>query len=501
MTHRVFLQKAVARFDIAIFLGLGIGVFVILTAENPPTLITPVIALFLLVLMTVAALLHMLTWKNSVLFLWTIMVAHRALSPRTESVEVGSLVWSPYIIAEVLVTITIFSLTILLLLLWLTHFRTVRMPTSLKLLWAYVLMASLSLLYSPSPLYTGFWLIRLVSVALLVTMYFSATTPADATQFARITFLAMLPYLLLTWLAFIQGRILSDSRVMGFWLHPGQTSIIGYAVGAAYLVKWLLSSDRQRTILLALLGLGSAFIAAGKIGAVAMLIVLALVFAGTWRRWFSTRGVAGFLLIGLGLALLASRGVGLLSHLRYYQQLALGTLKARFLLWDTAIARWLESPLLGMGFASTRIIKLPARDIEWMTTHAHNSFLESLIEVGLLGSLPLFTAMGVVAYKLFRLGPSIFRDKAVGPIAAAWGVLLLSSVADFVFGGILQPPTYLFLGLLISLDVLCRRTPLTANRNNQTPIQQPSSFLGVGGVESSTSEEGQNSGILNSADL
>jgi len=484
MIHRVFLRKAVARFDIAIFLALGIGIFVILMSENPPILIATAIVLFLLVFMTVATLSHVLTWKNSVLFLWTIMVAHRALSPRAESVEVGSLAWSPYIIAEVLATIAVFSLTLLLLLLWLTHFRTIRMATSLKLLWAYVLVASFSLLYSPSPSYTGFWLIRLVSVVLLVTMYFSAATPADAAQFARITFLAMLPYLMLPWLAFIQGKILPGSRVMSFWLHPGQASMIGYAVGAAYLVRWLLSARRHRTIVLALLGFGSAFIAAGKIGAISMLVILALIFAGTWWRWFSTRRITGVLFVGLGLALLASTGVGLLSHLHYYQQLAFATLKARFLLWDAAISRWLESPLMGMGFASTRVIKLPARDIEWITTHAHNSFLESLIEVGLLGSLPLFIAIGIVAYKLFRLGPSIFRVESIGPIAAAWGILLLSSVADLVFGGILQPPTYLFLGLLISLDVLCRGASLTAKRNNQPPMQQPCSFPGVGGAES-----------------
>jgi len=462
MIDKVFLRKAVARFDIVIFLALGIAIFAVLMAETLPIVIAALIALLLLMLVTVATSLHMLTWKNATLFLWTIMVAHRALSPRVESVEVGSLVWNPYIIAEVSVTIAIFSVTLLLFFLWLTHFRTIRMATSLKLLWAYVLVASFSLLYSPSPLYTGFWLLRLVSVALLLTMYFSAATLADAEQFAHITLLAMLPYLMLPWLAFIQGKILPGSRVMGFWLHPGQASMIGYAVGAAYLVRWLLSARRLKTIMLALLGFGSAFIAAGKIGAVSMLVVLALIFAGTWRRWFSTRRMAGVLFVGLGLALLASRGVGLLSHLQYYQQLAFATLKARFLLWDAAISRWLESPLVGMGFASTRVIKLPARDIEWITTHAHNSFLESLIEVGLLGSLSLFTAIGVVICKLFRLGLSIFRVESTGPIAAAWGVLLLSSVADLVFGGILQPPTYLFIGLLISLDVLCKRTPPTA---------------------------------------
>jgi len=484
MINKVLFRKATARFDIAVFLIVGIGIFLILIANDPPILIATVITLSLLVLVAVATLLRMLTWKNSVLFLWTIMVIHRALSPRAESVEVVSLAWSPYIIAEVSITIAIFSLTLLLFFLWLTHFRTVRMVTSLKLLWVYVLVASLSLLYSPSPLYTGFWLVRLVSMVLLMTMYFSATTPADAMQFAHITFLAMLPYLMLPWLAFIQGKILPGSRVMSFWLHPGQASIIGYAVGSAYLVRWLISDRRQKTIMLALLGLGSAFIAAGKIGAIAMLIVLAFIFAGTWRLWFSARRMAGLLLIGLGFALLASTGVGLLSHLRYYQQLAFATLKARFLLWEAAVSRWFESPLMGMGFASTRVIKLPARDIEWITTHAHNSFLESLIEVGLLGSLPLFTAIGIVAYKLFRLGLSIFRVESIGPIAATWGVLLLSSIGDLVFGGILQPPTYLFLGLLISLDVLCRGTPLTAKRNNQALMQQPCSFPGVGGVGS-----------------
>jgi len=459
MINKVLFWKAMARFGTIVFLAVGISILVILIADNLPILIATVTTLSLLMLVAVTTLLHVLTWKNSILFLWTILVIHRALSPRVESVEVGSLAWSPYIVMEVSVIIAVFSLSLLLFLLWPLHFRTLRMPTSLKLLWAYVLVASLSLLYSPSPLYTGFWLAHLVSTLLFLTMYFSAANQTDVEQFAHVTLLAMLPYLILPWLAFIQGKVLPGSRVMSFWLHSGQASIIGYAVGVAYLVRWLLSARRLKTIMLALLGFGSAFIAGGKTGAVSMLIVLALIFAGTWRQWFSTRRIAGVLFVGLGLALLASTGVGLLSHLHYYQQLEFTTLKARFLLWDAAVSRWLESPLMGMGFASTRVIKLPARNIEWITTHAHNSFLESLVEVGLLGSLPLFIAIGVVAYKLFRLGLSIFRIEAIAPIAAAWGVLLLSSVTDFVFGGILQPPTYLFLGLLVSLDVLCKRTP------------------------------------------
>ena len=72
----------------------------------------------------------------------------------------------------------------------------------------------------------------------------------------------------------------------------------------------------------------------------------------------------------------------------------------------------------------------------------------------MLGSIPVFLAIALVVLRTLKLGACAFRNKSVGPIAAAWYVLLLSSFTDSIFGGLLEPPAYLFWALLICVDAL-----------------------------------------------
>jgi O-antigen ligase len=395
------------------------------------------------------------TCDRFTLLLWWVLVANRALIPRVESVEASHLAWDAPTIAEVAVTCAVFVSSVLLFLWRVRSLRLKAIPASLKLLALYATAAGGSLLYSPSPSYSAFWFLRLLSIVILLAVYFASG--GDPLRLSRVTAIAAIPYIVLPWLALLQNRASEGGRVGGYWLHPILVSAIGYAIAVGYLLTWLQKTRKASALILGVFGLTAAYMAGGKAPAVAMALVLLMVLAANRRVALSARGIAAAVVAALVVMLVAYHAdVGLVSHWRVYEESDFGTLRDRILLWQSSIPMWLNFPVLGQGFASTKITQLSTPGREWTALHMHNSFLQPLIEVGLLGAIPLCLGVGIVVARTLRLGGRTFRDRSVGPIASAWYVLLLCGLTDLIFGGSPQPQTCIFYGLLVSLDALTR---------------------------------------------
>ncbi len=430
-----------------------------LSSSWPFLLVTAVSLTCLLILYAAYSVVPALQSPHSfALLLWTLLVAHRAFIPRVESLQGENLEWGPIVLAEVSLTISIFISCLVLFLLRFRRNRSGGAPITVKLIFLYAIMAGFSLTYTPAPLYAGFYFLRLLSAVFLLAVYFDSVNDSQVARFAGCTCLAVTPYMLFPWIELITRKAVNDHRLSGFYLHPITASTIGYTVAILCFFSWLENRRSIAPLGLGLLGLSSAYLGGGKAPAAAMATVLLLVFTANWRKIFSARAVAAILLACVMLALLAVSGdVGLLAHWEEYSGQDFGSLTSRVELWRVAIPIWSKAPILGYGFSSIPITKISVPNAEWTAGHAHNSYLEALLEVGLLGSLPLFSAIGIVLLRTLRLGFRAFRLKPIAPIVAALYFLLLCSVTDVVFGCPFLPPVYLFFGFLVCADVLTQR--------------------------------------------
>jgi O-antigen ligase len=88
------------------------------------------------------------------------------------------------------------------------------------------------------------------------------------------------------------------------------------------------------------------------------------------------------------------------------------TLTTRTEIWETVWMRIYEKPLFGWGYNGTMQVLMDSFDKSFHGTpnHAHNSFLQSLLSVGFLGSLPAFAWMFLLVYR-FVTRPDPIRDQ------------------------------------------------------------------------------------------
>jgi O-antigen ligase len=363
--------------------------------------------------------------------------------------------WSAVVIAEICVVLFIFVASLMLFLFEFRRSRGRGAPTTVKFVSLYTVLAAFSLTYTAAPLYSGFYFLRLLSAVLLLGVYFDSANDSQVARFAHWTCLAVTPYVFFPWIELIALKAVSEHRPGGLYVQTSMASTIGYAVALFFLCSWLENRRSAGTLGLGVLALSSAYLAGGKTSAAAMVAVLLLVFTANRRKILKARGVGAVLFACVVLApLAAGSGVGLLAHAQEYSQGDFGTWTGRVELWHTAVALWSNARLLGYGLASINLTWISAPHAN--EPCANNSYLQALLEVGVLGSLPLFAAIGTVLLRTLRLGIRAFRVGPLGPTVAAWGLLLLCSVTEVVFGCPTLPVDYLFLGLLVCADAFTR---------------------------------------------
>lgn len=129
----------------------------------------------------------------------------------------------------------------------------------------------------------------------------------------------------------------------------------------------------------------------------------------------------------------------------------------RFQLWSSAWPLVLERPIVGLGFQGSRGALL---EVAWWASHAHNALLQSLLDLGLVGTVLLW---GVILHSLVvTIGSSIgpARELTLGNATAlSLGVfLVVNSVSSQSFTG---PPGFEWL-LLLTCVLMAERKRLSA---------------------------------------
>jgi len=425
--------------------------------------------------------------KNVVLILWFILLSHRSFIPRVNYEGSAGLFFLE--IGIVLVTFAAATATLI------SSFGSLRLRISEGRTWLllYTLFAGASLLWTPAPIYSGFWFIRLSCVALILTTYFANADLEDCKRFFTVTLLGSAPVLVLPVISFVTEEATAafgSHRVTGGgWAHPGVVSIVAFAVAVACLTILLQRNDgrqiskRYLHLGLLCLALTSGFLAGGKAGAIggAVAASLMLLLGGRLRLWFGMM-LAGCLGYALYEYVLRDTDIGLVAHVQSYDFEQAKTLQGRFKLWFRALEIWSDSlptTFFGRGFTAFRTDPL-ASPTGWDPGHAHNSFVNLLLDVGLMGALVFVTMLcrSIIGAILLAVQQGRqFSDSPAFPMFIALISLLVGSLTDDVFGGTLQPTTYLFIGIVIALDrvvYLSRLAWTDAHRSEPGgPIRKP----------------------------
>lgn len=155
------------------------------------------------------------------------------------------------------------------------------------------------------------------------------------------------------------------------------------------------------------------------------------------------------------------------NDLRY-----LSTLGGRIELWREISQLFLRRPWIGWGYTASRGL-LP--DIMSWASYSHNALAQTLLDVGILGSVPLWLA-------LFRsLFADMLKPRWTGTPqgsarAFAFGALLMLTVLSIVSETFAGPPGYELL-LLICGILVSGRVRVPAAVREEVPRMRPGAAL------------------------
>lgn len=315
-----------------------------------------------------------------------------------------------------------------------------RIPAVTKLIVVYALLCWATVIYSVERLttaYTGFALVALALVsARLSTLEWEhaerALRIAAITSGVMVT-LSLLYYIVLPGFA-VARNVAGDGRVSGLFGSPnsaGGVTAITIILNFAQVCWPSRRSMRGRLLAGAFVLVAAAMLAlSGSRNAMAACLVSCTALLAL--RWPRTAVVG--LLAGALLSLVISATIGWEDLLRGVVRLVSRTrsgadvsnLTGRTDIWAFVLREWQQSPWIGYGLAGTRSIISEGWASVWgkTTGTAHNALLESLLDIGILGTLLLVAVYVFTIRELLRAA----RMHAAGPgaVYAAAAVILFS---------------------------------------------------------------------------
>ena len=287
------------------------------------------------------------------------------------------------------------------------------------LILAYVTIALLSAFYAPSFVYSFG---GALSVGALYVFGFTVTRTLTIKDILWTAVLAMAVFLAIGWVVFIVNPDLGASP---FWTVNGMfdrfCGISGQAdnmgstcakyIGAVFLL-WRMGDCRMRyAVPLAGLGVASLVASDARTGMISLAAGLGAVMLPR-TRWGLFGGATCLLLLALVSLGTPSRLDGITkSFSRSGDPSELYTLTGRLEIWNFAEEKVLESPTVGYGYNSSKVILGQHLGFEngLMVDTAHNLWLQNMLSVGLIGTLPMAALFVWLAIQYVRR-PSDFRD-------------------------------------------------------------------------------------------
>jgi O-antigen ligase len=287
------------------------------------------------------------------------------------------------------------------------------------LLLIYVIVCLFSAFYAPSPTYSFG---SAIAVAALFAFAFALSSRLRIDQLLWSLVLSQVVFLCIGWVVFYVNPELGASpfatvngMVDRFCGIAGQADVMGGVcakyIGAIFLLWRAGRCKLLYALPLTALGIVSLLASDARTGMIAMAAGMAAVVL-LRSRW----GTGLFLLLGLAVFLLFQiappRLDGLMSGFsRSGDPSELSTLTGRLEIWEFSIKKILESPVIGWGYNSSKVVLGQHLGFEngLMIDTAHNLWLQNMLSVGLLGTLPLVALFVILIVKACR-HPMPFRD-------------------------------------------------------------------------------------------
>lgn len=315
------------------------------------------------------------------------------------------------------------------------------------------LMALFSALWSLTPAYTAANAVGVIAYLVLACLAASALGTDATLSLVTNTLLAYIA------LALVSGLLLPDMA----WLPPSVTEISYRLRGlsghpnvlgeqAALLVTFAAISHRRGVcgglILMLALALGFAALAAsGSRTTLAATLVAWIVVALRERRLLLPAFVAGFACALVGVVTLAFGWFPDIEPLlgplaRSGSASEITTLTGRTDLWAVAADLIAQKPLFGWGFNGTEalIVGSVGRAFEGDPVNTHNMYIQSVLCLGFIGSLPGFALLGLLVARMVAR-PDGMRDQ----------IVLLAMITGFAEVSIFATPVLLTLAFFLAV--------------------------------------------------
>jgi O-antigen ligase len=268
----------------------------------------------------------------------------------------------------------------------LPHFSYLRQLFSKQYKWAtiYFLVCLVSIAYTPDKTYALAWCFKLgLVVTILAVCIPTVSSVSKAIMFLRITLWGVLFFTFIPLLIAMSDPEGVFNGAGGRVIDPTLVSQKGACI--LLLAQILYSLQRKKSMLwIGALGAGVMVLAFGKtsIAAGALCSVLLYVMQG--------KSKAAIRLV-VGLVVLTALVFAFVPQVSEYASSYQGadTLSGRTAVWQMAIPRIMARPIQGYGYLASHFMWLAERGHAAQFAHLHNSFLDVLYNVGLMGFIPM----------------------------------------------------------------------------------------------------------------
>lgn len=426
--------------------------------ETPPTIYASILVASGVALAGLSRIEPLRTWFRSLISLrlfWipTVVIWGSLLWPQeqAEAFAAGAQIGLTRAIrVAIIAALFLFALLRLLLLRW------VPPRSSLVLYGGYLVVCGLSVGYSPNPMETGWKTAELTVLLMLATLWLreASRIPSWRRQLlegqlfliATLVVTSMVGVLLYPELAFgIQDGTREISTASAAGIVPrvnantlGQLAGITFAVGTVFMIER--SGARRGGAVLVALGFVALVSAHSRTSLVAasVLPVGLLIVRRRWKELFAASG-----LIALGL--IVNFGEWFAFFTRGQEAQLFSTMSGRTTIWSIAWASVREHPMLGLGFYAGHKT-LPIADLVAIYSTVDNTFLEALVDVGIVGAAPL----ALFAWTNLARAIRQLRDPVAGleGVVGRFGPIVL---VGFVLVRAMTGPTFQALNINVTI--------------------------------------------------
>jgi O-antigen ligase len=349
----------------------------------------------------------------------------------------------------------------ILLLVLSPHLGYLRQLFSNHYKWAtiYFLVCLVSITYTPDKTYALAWCFKLgLVVTLLGVCIPTVSSVSKAILFLRITLWGVLVFTFIPLLIAMSDPEGLFNGAGGRVIDPTLVSQKGAFI--LLLAQILYTLQKKRHLLwVGAIGASVMVLAFGKTSIVAGGLCAALLYVLQGKRKSAVRLLIGLVVL---VAIIFAAVPQVSQYATSYR--GMDTLSGRTAVWQMAIPRLEQRPLQGYGYLASHFIWLSERGHAAEFAHLHNSFLDVVYNVGLMGLVPMILMhVGIVK----NLRNAMKRAKATSSITdseerrssrtlylvasgflALYLNLLINGMLTTVFGG---RPGFLFMSFLAVL--------------------------------------------------